>query len=248
MQLPTKKTEIVRDFGKYTFLIYGQPKAGKTTFCANFPQALFIATEPGHKFQEVFKVDPLNWQDVVSVARELASDKTRKFKTVIFDTVDNAWLMCEEYVCKKEGITHVSEGDYGSAYQKTRNEFMRIIRELTQRGYGVVFISHAQTKDQTRKEGVVERKISMTDSTLGNTARKAITGLCDMIFYCWIDSTGKRLMRTKADENTNAGDRSGLLPDMMALDYGELRQHLSGKPKIIPPKTMINQNIKGASK
>jgi len=246
MDLPKTRTKKETNVGLYTYLIYGAPKAGKSTFCSNFPKALFIATEPGLKFLEVYQVTPTRWEHVQVIVKNLILQKPREFDTVIIDIIDNAWQMCEEYVCKSLGITHVSEADYGKAYHKTRNEFMRVVRGLTQNGYGLVLVSHTDTKDRTVKEGVTERTLAYTDTTLGSTARKAIHGMCDMIFYCFQDTTGARIMRTKGNENLNAGDRSGILPKEMPLDYNNLVKTLNGQitktkkqtePKIIKPKT-----------
>ena len=48
--LPDTKSVTESSISNYTTLIYGDPKSGKTTVAADFPGALFAATEAGHKF------------------------------------------------------------------------------------------------------------------------------------------------------------------------------------------------------
>ena len=222
MELPTAKSSPVRDIRDYTFLIYGQPKAGKTTFCSNFEGALFIATEPGHKFQEIYKVDPKNWRDIQMIAKHLLNTE-HDFKTIVIDTADNAYKMCGDYVKQKNNIQHESDLGFGKGYALIKDEFMRVINALAQKGFGIVFISHAQTRE-IEENGI---KRAFTDTTLGGSASKVISGLCDFIFYASIDANGKRTIRTKANPSVNAGDRSGKLPEIMPLDFKTLENALT---------------------
>ncbi|OGV48639.1 MAG: hypothetical protein A2017_02880 [Lentisphaerae bacterium GWF2_44_16] len=47
MQLPKEKTMPKTALSDYTTLIYGMSKAGKTSLCAEIPDALFLSCEPG---------------------------------------------------------------------------------------------------------------------------------------------------------------------------------------------------------
>ena len=49
IKLPTKKSKIESDLSKYSILLYGKIKIGKTSLAAQFPDALFLMTEPGGK-------------------------------------------------------------------------------------------------------------------------------------------------------------------------------------------------------
>lgn len=232
--LPTAKTPPSTNINEYTYLIYGEPKVGKTTLASQFPNALFLATEAGHKFLEVYKIDIKGFEQFKLACRELITTE-HKFKTVIIDTADNLYQMASKSVCKRMGIEHESDADFGKAYSRIKEEIMNVIRALTQHGLGVVFISHVDNKEVTihktiddGKGGhiVAETKQKQIDATLGNSAKKVVRGLCDMIFYCYIDDTGKRWIRTKQTESIVAGDRSGKLPPVMPLDYKVLENEL----------------------
>ena len=232
MELPTVKTKPIFDMNKYIFTIYGDPKTGKTTLASEFEDTLFIATEPGHKFVEAFVVQTKSWPEVQEAVRALLTDKDHKFKTVVFDVVDNAYNWCEDAYCNKSGIEHVSDAPFGKGYQAAQKEFKKVIDALANRGYGIVFISHRKTKEKTIKEGAIERSITYTATTLGNKASEVVTGLSDFILYTHRDSEGNHLMRTKSNENFLGGDRSGKLPEVMETSYQSIVKYLKGRDKV----------------
>ena len=59
MPLPTKKSGKTEGYINKIYLIYGKPKSGKTTLVSSLGgdegDVLFIPTEPGHKYQDIFK-------------------------------------------------------------------------------------------------------------------------------------------------------------------------------------------------
>lgn len=228
MELPKKKSETVKDLKKYIFQIYGEPKTGKSTFASKFSHAMFICTEPGHKFLTVFGGDHVHtsWEDIRDTVTRLCKEE-HDFETIVIDTVDNAFDMCSRYVLKQRGIEHESDEGYGKGWTAVKKEFKSVIDALASRGFGLIFISHVKQLEREIK-GI---KRPFIDNSLGNSAKNYINGLCDFIFYGFIDDEGNRLVRTKSNINTNAGDRSGILPEVMPLDYEVLKKELSKKWK-----------------
>jgi len=225
MKLPTEKSKIVNDMNCYIFQLYGDPKVGKTTLASKWPDTLFICTEPGHKFQEVYGGDHIHetWDDIRETVGNLRKGN-HEFKTVAVDIVDNAWDMCRSYVQRKLGIKHESEDKgYGRSWDMVTSEFKSVFRGLVNGGMGVIFISHSEVG--TRSDNGVDRQYM--DNSLKAKPRKFINGLCDFIFYCHTDTNGKRLMLTKGNPNINAGDRTGVLPERMAMDFDKLKEYLS---------------------
>src|SRR5512146_853294 len=98
--LPTTRTAPKLNLSDLTVLVYGQTKIGKTTWCSNAEGAVFLATEPGLNSLSVYQVPILTWDDLLAACAELAEGK-HGFKTVIIDTVDNAYKMCADYILKK---------------------------------------------------------------------------------------------------------------------------------------------------
>ena len=62
MSLPLERSKKVIELAKQVILVYGRAKIGKSTFCSNFPSALFLATESGLNQLEEFKVNITSWE------------------------------------------------------------------------------------------------------------------------------------------------------------------------------------------
>lgn len=232
MALPSGRSQKESNYLKKLHLWYGSPKSGKTTIASTFGdddknKVLFFPTEPGHKFQEIYKYqvedsDPTKWEHFLDCAKELITSE-HDFKCLVIDTADNLWKMCSDYSNKKLGITHESEEDFGKGWAAVKNEFEKPFKYLTAQGMGVIFISHATTS----AKDLGKRKINYTDSTLPKGAKAIIHGLVDYIFYFGQDDDGNRYIKTKGDETMNAGDRSGLLPVMIPMNAVRLIEELS---------------------
>lgn len=232
MPIPIKKTEPVTDYLSKSYLIYGQPKIGKTTLISNFGdgenEVLFFATEDGHKELSIYSwttesgENPTSWHHFRQCVAEMT--KQDKFRILAIDTADNLFDWCKLYVIAKynekakandqDTIDHESDVSFGKIYSQIKEELHRTINFLTQKGYSVIFISHVQEKEKTIKK----RKILATDTTLPNTAKKVIHPMCYFIFYLYADEEGNRLIRTKGTDAITAGDRSGKLPEIIPLE------------------------------
>jgi hypothetical protein len=223
MKLPTEKTEPSTDPMQYSILLYGPTKVGKTTFASHADGALFLCTEPGTTALSVYKIDIATWEDLLRACK-LVVDGGHSFKTIVIDTVDNAYMMCASHICAANGWTHPSDGDYGKGFAAVNNEFRRFLLKLAGLPYGLVLISHSQEKEVKPKTGGTYNRIT---TTLPGGAAKIVIGLCDMVLLCEVrhkrDDAGNvtysRIMRTKPTPIYDAGDRTGKLPDVIPLDY-----------------------------
>lgn len=237
--LPDQLSELEPDYLRKTYLCYGKPKIGKTTTIANLGDAkenkvLFFTTEQGHKFQKVYKwqkldkdgrkSDPYIWAHFKECVRELATEK-HQFKSLAIDTVDNLFSWCAAAVCLEHDISHESDLGFGKGYSFIKKEFLAPLNLISQKGMGLIFLSHETTKELE----LGNRKITYTDTTLPGTASKIITGLCDYILYFHSDLSGNRLIRTKGTETVNAGDRSGMLPELIEMNADKLKTLLQEK-------------------
>lgn len=222
MDLPTEKTRPKTDASSATTLIYGHPKIGKSTFCSKAPSSLFLATEPGLNHLEVFQLSVTSWEEMLE-ALGAVSRGGHDFKTIIIDTVDNAYRYCEEFICRKLGIQHPSDAPYGKGSGSVNAEFTRVLVKLASMPYGLMLVSHARDRETQTRTGPVIR----TGPTLPDGARKILTGFVDVILYADVESvpdadgkaTYRRVIRTKPTTHYEAGDRTGRLPETMPLDY-----------------------------
>ncbi len=234
--LPTKKTPPKQALAGLTVLVYGPSKIGKSTWCSQADGALFLATEPGLNALEVYQAPVNSWEELLAACGEIAEGK-HGFKTVVLDTVDNAYRMCADYICKKFKIEHESDLGYGKGYALINNEFHRVLTKLAFLPYGLFLVSHSQEKEIETRTGKHTRIVP----TLPDKARKIVLGMVDLILFCDLEVTpgpdGKptvrRVMRTKPSPNYEAGDRTGRLPEVIDLDFSVFLEAFN-KPTAAP--------------
>ncbi len=220
--LPTTKTPPKQELADLSVLVYGRPKSGKSSFCSHADGALFLATEAGLNHLETFQAPISSWEELLEACAEIATG-THPFRTVILDTVDNAYRFCSEYICRKHRVDHESDLSYGKGYSLVTNEFTRVLTKLSLLPYGFYLVSHAQDVEIETRSG----KHIRTVPTLPEKARKVVLGLVDMILFVdfepYVDAQGetqfRRVIRTKPTTTYEAGDRTGRLPDTLPLDY-----------------------------
>jgi hypothetical protein len=220
--LPTAKTQPKPNLADLTVLVYGQTKIGKSTFCSNADGALFLATEPGLNALDVYQVPIQSWDDLLNACAEIGEGK-HAFKTIVIDTIDNAYKFCTEYILRKFKVEHESDLAYGKGYAIVNNEFQRVLTKLAFLPYGLFLISHAKEIEVETRTGKYTRIVP----TLPEKARKIVLGMVDMVLFCDLDMvTGedgaqsvRRVIRTKPSLYYEAGDRTGRLPETIDLDF-----------------------------
>lgn len=225
IKLPTEKTEPKISIGDYPTLIYGDPGVGKTTLASDFPDAVFLATEPGQDALSVYRIPIRTWVEFLEACALLQKEE-HGFKTVVIDTITNLWDMCSEYVRKKHGFLDESDLDWGKGWRLVGEEFEKKLVKLSLLDMGIVLICHSTNRDI--KQGGKESTKTMPD--LPTTARKVIMPMVSMIFYLQITHTDDgevRYIRTRASEKWIAKTRTPKgrqMPDPILLDYDQLHE------------------------
>lgn len=220
--LPQERSRPIADITQEIIMVYGVPKVGKSTFCAQADHAIFLATEAGLNHLDVFKVDVPDWKTLCDALGEIAKGG-HPFRTVVIDTIDNAWRFCEEYIRAKHGVDYEGDLEWGKGFALIRNEFTRVITKASMLPYGLMMTSHAHQIDVETRTGKIKKYIP----TIPERARKLIMGMADMILYMDIQAipngantpVEQRVIRTKPSLYWEAGDRTKGLPDTLPLDY-----------------------------
>lgn len=224
MTLPTAKRKPSTVMSDYNILIYGPPKIGKSTWCSNIDGAVFLATEPGLNALECYQVDCPKWTNLLEAAKELAEAK-HPFKCIVIDTIDNAFTLCSEHICQKNGVDYLGDMAHGKGWAMVSNEFQRVLTKLAHLPMGLVMTSHSIEKEIQSKIGTTTK----IQPTLPERGKRVVLGLVDFILYCEVEEaigdTGKiipkRVIRTKPSPRYDAGDRTGELPETIELDYSK---------------------------
>jgi hypothetical protein len=222
--LPTEKQGPSLDPSKAKIMLYGMPKIGKTTFASQWDDnTLLIAAEPGYGGIEAFVQPVITWEEFRAVGAALAQGE-HEFTTVVIDTTDELFRMCQDYVQREHGFKHPSDLDYGKGWSILADEFRLRVGKLAGLGYGVIFISHAKDEEVKQRVGTINRAVP----TLSGQAGKFLTGFVDLILFATMetDADGEhRVVRTAPSENWSAGGRV-TLPDPLPLDATVVREAL----------------------
>ena len=226
--IPKEASGIVSELSKQTILIYGRAKIGKSTLCSKFESPLFLATEAGLNHLAVHKVNILSWKTFLDVCSEIAQKKHDR-KTIVIDTIDNLVVLCSEYICKENGISHVSELPMGKGWHLVTSELNRTLIKLSGLPYGLVMVSHCDIETIETKT----KKYNRFTISIGGKNKNIFLNMSDMILF--VDSVMNkdgeevRCIRTKPSMNYEAGDRTGKLPELLKLDYNEIVKYFKTK-------------------
>ncbi len=203
LTLPTEKNEPPTDITSYTMLFYGEKKIGKTSFCSHFEGALFVALEPGTKALNVYSMPARTYEELEAVIALLEKDK--RFGTVVIDTIDMAYEMTFDYICRKQGIKHPNEeDDYGATFTRIKDTFKKLIlRLITIPGKGIIFISHDIEKEIELRDG---GKTFRTQPTMAKGAMAIVDALVDIIVNMYYEEN-QRWARLDGTQNVVAGCR-----------------------------------------
>ena len=222
--LDVKPHVVSRDLSGYTTLLYGDPKSGKTTCATRFPKSLLLAFEKGYAALPGVMALPINtWGDYLTALRQLKDEAAKeKFSTIIIDTVDIAYDLCEQYICQVNGVSKIGDVPYGAGYSMVAKEFDNKLRSIVQENYGLVLISHAQDKMFKDELGNEYNRIV---PTVPNKASTIVSRLVDIIGYSrpvTVDGETKTMLFMRGTTRYMAGTRFKHLVDHIEFNYKNL--------------------------
>lgn len=223
--------KVSRDLRGYSVFFYGEPKSGKTTTAAHFPEALLLAFEKGYNAIPGIMAQPINkWSEFRQTLRELEKPEIKqKFSTIIIDTADIAYDYCTKYICDNAkrpdggfGVDSISDIGYGKGYGMVSQEFDDSLRKIVQMDYGLVLISHATDKTFKNESGEEYNQIV---PTLDKRATNIVSRMADIIGYSRVvttDEGDKTMLFMRGTNRYMAGSRFKYTPDYIEFNYTNL--------------------------
>lgn len=225
--LELQPNKVSRDIGSYVTYIYGEPKVGKSRFAAEFPDAVFLASEPTQKAIPGIKImDVTSWVEFKKMLRFLDDKQVKEmFKTVVLDTIDLYANFVERYICNQAGVEDVKDIPYGAGYGRVEREFEQSLRKIINMGYGLVLISHVKTDTITREDGSEYNKL--TPAVASKRCKAVAENLADI--YGFIHTVdGKRVLTLRApDGSISGGNHFKHLVAEVPLSYAALTKAVS---------------------
>jgi hypothetical protein len=218
-------SSVSKDMAGKTILVYGSNRTGKTLQGARLPKPFLLPFENGVNGISGVPFLPISkWSDFLKVVKQLTrSDQIEKIKetyqTIIFDTLEAASRMCEEYVCEMYDIRRIAEFNKGfGAWKEFSNELWRPINALTSVGFTVYFIAHDGTREFKDDKGEEYVKIYPRGE------KRLVDPVCDLVdIICFlqpngIDENGNEIKSSAFFKNTrkyHAGSRFDYFPAML---------------------------------
>ena len=231
-----KPNVVTRDLSGKSFLIYGERKSGKTTNACKFPKPILLGFEKGYGFLDGIIAQPINsWKEALEVKKQLLKDaesaekenRDTIFKSVIVDTIDIAYDLCEKYIVDKEGVDYLDETEKMRGYRALSREYDKFFQEIVKAGYTLICISHATTK-QIKENG---EKYDKTIPTVPDRGFLVVSRLVDVCAYASYESDEQgnihSMLTLRGNKHLEAGSRSPYMSEKIPFTYEALRDDMA---------------------
>lgn len=191
-------------------LLFGTEGLGKSTFAANAPSPIFLASEDGTSQLDVARFpEPKSWRDTMDAIHALTVDE-HDYKTLVIDTLD--WLepLCWAAVCEKpdekgKRRDNIEAFGFGKGYVAALDEWRlllaRIERMRLARNMHVVLLAHSQVKLFKNPE---DEDYDRYEMKLNAKAGGLLKEWCDVVLfgaYQTFANTDKATKRTRGVSN-----------------------------------------------
>lgn len=212
-------------------------KSGKTSNAVKFPKPILLAFEKGYSMLSGVYAQPINtWKEALDVKKQLLKDAKSVtdgekaetvFKTVIVDTADIAYDLCEKFILDKEGVEYLDETEKMRGYRAVSREYDKFFQEIVKANYTLVIISHATSK-QIKENG---EKYDKTIPTLPDRGFQVIARLVDVCAYASYETdadTGATtsMLTLRGGKNLEAGSRNKYMSARIPFTYEALKKDM----------------------
>lgn len=200
-KLPSEPTPAREELSDFLLLIHGEKKIGKTAIASMFPDVFFLFFEPGGRGLSLTGETIVSWDHFLAISKALV--KSKRFKTVVVDTVDEMFKMCDAWSRKRLGIEHPSDLEWGKGWSFVEDQFRNAMFGLQRMGRGLVLVSHTEEKEVKRRNGTSYTRIQ---SSCPGAARRYVDATADVWMYAHFDGD-RRVLQIVGDELVSAGHR-----------------------------------------
>ena len=209
----------------------------KTSNAVKFPKPILLAFEKGYSMLSGVYAQPINtWKEALDVKKQLLKDAKSVtdgekaetvFKTVIVDTADIAYDLCEKFILDKEGVEYLDETEKMRGYRAVSREYDKFFQEIVKANYTLVIISHATSK-QIKENG---EKYDKTIPTLPDRGFQVIARLVDVCAYASYETdadTGSTtsMLTLRGGKNLEAGSRNKYMSARIPFTYEALKKDM----------------------
>lgn len=205
-----------------TMVLFGKPKVGKTTVCADLTTKrnfLLIELEKGGADAvQARKVQITNLNDLFDLCKQVKADKAKyNFEGCIIDTCTKLEEMSNAYAIKlyKETAmgrnyegTDITTLPQGAGYMWIRKAFLKIMTMIENTFDRVIYIAHTTEKTILKKG----EEASSQEISLGGKLSAIFAAQIDSIGYVFRDENATKI-NFKSSTETVCGNRFPYLAD-----------------------------------
>lgn len=194
ISLPTKKVKATRKSPR-NFVLYGQPKVGKTTCLSMLEDCLIIDLEKGSDMIDALKVQANNLKDLSQIGQEIIK-AGKPYKYIAVDTVTQLEVWCESEAKKlyqntpmgknfdsdNKGLSVLSLPN-GGGYLYLRQAYNKWITRLQTLAEHIILVGHL-------KEAKIDKKgkeVAVKDLDLTGKIKNITCSNADAIGYVFRD-------------------------------------------------------------
>ena len=215
-------------------VLYGEPKIGKSTFCSQIPNAIFLDVEAGTGGLNVLRVERemlSTWPDICAVLDGLLIQE-HSLQAVVIDSADFLEKVLETQATLEHSTTSFAKIDYGKGYVSLANMWLTITQKLDalreRRGMAIVIIAHELVKKVNEPGSDSYDRFILA---LAEKSTKIIEAWADAILFAKVEVyTSKKKEGFKDKVTAVEGDR--------VLLTRNAPHHLAGNrynlPEVIP--------------
>ena len=203
LELPTKKVK-VENKNPRTFILYSQPKMGKTTLLSQLDNCLIIDLENGSDLVEALKVKVNGLKEFYTLGEKI-KEAGKPYKYVAIDTITKLEEWCEESAKKLYQQTPMGKrfkGDSvltlpnGAGYLYLRLAFKKWLEYINGLAEHVILVGHLKDKLIEKKGKEVQAK----DLALTGQIRNITAASADAIGFLYRDEDQLKVNFQAKDE------------------------------------------------
>lgn len=205
MELPKKKVKVTNKNPR-NFILYSQPKMGKTTLLSQLEDCLIIDLESGSDYVEALKIKVNNIKELYDVGEKI-KEEGRPYKYIAIDTITVLESWCEDvatsmYKKSPQGKNFtgksVLELPMGAGYLYLRLAFKKWIDYVLDLAEHVILVGHLKDKMLDKKG----KEVMAKDLALTGKIREITCANADAIGYLYREDEKLRINFQASDEIT----------------------------------------------
>lgn len=194
----------------WAFLLYGEPKVGKSTLAGSFPSSIVVACPINEatslaslpNAKDIIVLGCKSWEDV-NEAVDMVIKKPAEagvFETIVIDNITPAYSLCVQYTLDNQTRKVISEATWTEANRKMMDMLNKL---LAVKDKNIILVAHNRREKADEKAGSSARIFP----DFGEALARRIVGAMNALFYYRLKDSGKRELVTSMIPGIDVGSR-----------------------------------------